>query len=213
MTTSTTVHGFPIPVAGDANNVPSHLSALFSVIEGGSIIKRLSSASIAALTSAEKPAGLVVFSTTTGKLMVSDGVNFANVGLEPVWTPYTPTLSQGASTNIAKTVTYAKYAVAGKWVTCQVSLASAGAGTSGAAVTVTLPVAAAFVSLPVGSGTYLDNGTALYPVIATLASSTTVTLFRADVSDGSGAARVGIDPNIAVAAVDNISFSISYEAA
>ena len=55
------------------------------------------------------------------------------------WNAYTPTVSQGATTDIAKTVTYAKYRQAGKTVDGQVSLVVTGSGTAGFAVQVTLP--------------------------------------------------------------------------
>lgn len=114
MTTNTTIHGFPIPTSGDANNVPSHLSALFAVIEGGSIIKRLSSSAIAALTSGQKPAGLAVYNTTTDRYQKSDGTNFLDDFGLGVWTNYTPRIVQGTSEPGALTVHFAHWCKIGK---------------------------------------------------------------------------------------------------
>ena len=126
------------------------------------------------------------------------------------WTSYTPTLAQGASTNIAKTVTYAKYVAAGKLIICQVRLAPTAAGTAGSPITITLPVTAATSALIVGSGAYSDTGTNLYASVAWLTSTTTLELRRTDQAYTAG---IGADPNIAVASGDAFRASFMYEAA
>lgn len=79
MGTLTPVLGLPVPSAGDANNVPGDLLALANAIDGGSIIKRLSQAQIDALTTAQKPAGLVVYNQTAGQLQISNGASFLSI--------------------------------------------------------------------------------------------------------------------------------------
>ena len=77
--TTSTVHGIEVPDASETNDVPEDIGKVVTALEGGSIVRRLTSAAIAALTAPEKPAGLVVYNTTTGKLQISDGTNFANL--------------------------------------------------------------------------------------------------------------------------------------
>lgn len=68
-----------LPFGATANNVPAHIQLLKDDLNGGSIIRRLTGAQIAALSAPEKVAGVVVYNTTTNKLQISDGTNFANV--------------------------------------------------------------------------------------------------------------------------------------
>lgn len=77
--TTSTVHGIEVPDSAEANNVPEDIGKVVTALEGGSIIKRLTSAQIAALTSPQKPAGLVVYNTTTNVLQISDGTSFADI--------------------------------------------------------------------------------------------------------------------------------------
>lgn len=77
--TTSTVHGIEVPDSAEANNIPEDIGKVVTALEGGSLGKRLTSAQIAALASPQKPSGLVVFNTTTGKLQISDGTNFSNV--------------------------------------------------------------------------------------------------------------------------------------
>ena len=77
--TTSTVHGIEVPDSSETNDVPEDIGKVVTALEGGSIVRRLTSAAIAALTAPEKPAGLVVYNTTTGKLQISDGTNFANL--------------------------------------------------------------------------------------------------------------------------------------
>jgi hypothetical protein len=78
--TTSTVHGIEVPNSSEANDVPEDIGKVVTALEGGSLVKRLTSAQIAALSSPQKPSGLVVFNTTTGKLQISDGTNFARHG-------------------------------------------------------------------------------------------------------------------------------------
>ena len=125
------------------------------------------------------------------------------------WTSWTPTLSQGVSTNIAKTVNYAKYVAAGKLIIATVKVSATAAGTAGSAIRVSLPVTAATSNIVAGSGRY-DDGATLYAALAAIGTTTTIELNRADATfTGS----IGSDPNIAVASGDVFYASFTYEAA
>ena len=77
--TTSTVHGIEVPDSAEPNDTPEDIGKVVTALEGGSIVRRLTGAQIAALTAPQKPAGLVVYNTTTGKLQISDGTNFANL--------------------------------------------------------------------------------------------------------------------------------------
>src|SRR5574343_1535016 len=79
-----------LPIGATANNVPAHIQLLKDDLNGGSIIRRLTGAQIAALTAPEKVAGVVVYNTTTNRLQISDGTNFAD------YVAGTPTYAIGA---------------------------------------------------------------------------------------------------------------------
>lgn len=131
--------------------------------------------------------------------------------LSGAWDTYTPTLAQGASSNIAKTVNMAAYIHFGKLVILNFSLTATAAGTAGSQVTITLPVTAALTGLYVGAGSYNDaSSSAFYPAIISLASTTTLRMVRSDTQPTSG---VGADPNIAVASTDVLSGFAIYQAA
>ena len=130
-------------------------------------------------------------------------------------TSTTPTLAQGATTDIAKTIDYAKYSIASNVVSFQAKLTATAAGTTASAVTVSLPVtaAASAVGMVVGSGYYNDGGTQ-YQAVAYLASATTVALLSTHgTASSSTDDPIGVNPNIAVASTDIINLAISYEAA
>jgi hypothetical protein len=77
--TTSTVHGIEVPDSAEANNVPEDIGKVVTALETGSLIKRLTGAAIAALTAPQKPAGLVVYNTTTNKLQVSNGTSFVDI--------------------------------------------------------------------------------------------------------------------------------------
>lgn len=123
------------------------------------------------------------------------------------WTSYTPILSQGTSTNISKTVVYAKYAKLGKIVHANVRLQSTGTGQAGQAVIVSLPVTAASSGIPAGNGGIFDATVNNYTGWIFLASTTTAGLVSHNNSDN----LVGANPNFAVASGDFINFTFMYE--
>ena len=79
MADTTTVLAMPFPEGSDANDVPADIQALAERIDEVPGIESLTSAEIAALASGEKPAGRVVYNSTTSKLQVSNGTTFADV--------------------------------------------------------------------------------------------------------------------------------------
>ena len=95
--TTSTVHGIEVPDSAEANNVPEDIGKVVTALEGGSIVKRLTGAQIAALTSPQKPAGLVVYNTTTSKVQVSNGTSFADIDTAPAYAAWTPTLTASSS--------------------------------------------------------------------------------------------------------------------
>ena len=62
-----------LPIGATGNNVPAHIQLLKDDLNGGSIIRRLTGAQIAALTAPEKVAGVVVYNTTTNKHQAYNG--------------------------------------------------------------------------------------------------------------------------------------------
>jgi hypothetical protein len=103
--TTSTVHGIEVPDSSEANDIPEDIGKVVTALEGGSIVRRLTGAQIAALTAPQKPAGLVVYNTTTGKLQISDGTNFANVGA-PSYAIGTASSGQSLAVSTDVTITY-----------------------------------------------------------------------------------------------------------
>jgi hypothetical protein len=131
--------------------------------------------------------------------------------LAGAWNSYTPQVDQGVSTNIAKTVTYAKYLQFGKRVEVQGRLELTAAGTSGSPVTVSLPVTAAGAQFyVVGAGSVDDASVSAYGAVVELHSTTRLAFFRTDAPSTS---RIGADPAFALASGDIVSFTVVYEAA
>ena len=79
MTDTTTVLAIPFPEGSDANDVPADMQALAERLDDVPGIESLTSAQITALTAGQKPAGRVVYNSTTSKLQVSNGTSFADV--------------------------------------------------------------------------------------------------------------------------------------
>ena len=77
--TTSTIHGIEVPDSSEANDIPEDIGKVVTGLEGGSIIRRLTSAAIAALTAPQKPAGTVFYNTTTGKLQISNGSTVGDI--------------------------------------------------------------------------------------------------------------------------------------
>lgn len=128
------------------------------------------------------------------------------------WSDFTTVLSQGVSTNIAKTKNYSHYTQHGKMVTWSFRYTTTGTGTAGSAVRMTIPVAeATTVSTACGAGgTAVIAGVVIPTNIRLIGGSGVIEWVRCDTGTTSG---VGLSPNSAVAAADVFQGTITYEAA
>ena len=125
------------------------------------------------------------------------------------WTSYTPVVDQGASTNIAKTISYAKYKQIGKTVFVNMRLDFTGTGSAGSRVTITMPVTPAYkYHQTIGAGTFNDSGVGGYSSIVVFNNSTTKVTFVANSTN----LALGENPNIGIASGDELDLSVVYEA-
>jgi hypothetical protein len=117
------------------------------------------------------------------------------------------TIDQGATTNIAKTISDVYWSYGGAWITAAVTLSVTAAGTAGSSIRVSLPVATVGnVGMVLGTARVLDTSVAPYICTVEIATSTTI-LFK---NDASGAGSVGTAPSFALASGDVIAFNIRY---
>lgn len=199
--TTSTIHGIEVPDSSETNNIPEDIGKVVTALEGGSIAKRLTGAAIAALTAPQKPAGLLVYNTTTNKLQISDGTNFADVdatavsalGIANAALPKaggtmagaiamggSKVTGLGSGTATGDAVTKGQLdAVSGRVTGGYVEWATSGSGV----VTVTLP------ALPSGASNWFMtvNGTVAQPwVFFVQISGTTATVYIADANTGVG---------------------------
>jgi len=79
MADTTDVMALPFPEGSDANDVPADMQALAERLDEAPGIESLTSAEISGVAAGEKPAGRVVYNSTTSKLQVSNGTTFANI--------------------------------------------------------------------------------------------------------------------------------------
>jgi hypothetical protein len=124
-------------------------------------------------------------------------------------TNWTPQIDQGASTNIAKTVTEARYVQMGVVVHAWFLLAITASGTGGSAITITLPITATGHSstTPIGSGLIYDSSaTNQYLGSWSLVSTTQIALN----TNVTGAGAVGASPSFALASGDSIRGHLMY---
>ena len=175
--TTSTVHGIEVPDSSETNNIPEDIGKVVTALEAGSLAKRLTGAAIAALTAPQKPAGLLVYNTTTNKLQISDGTSFVDVGVvsDAAWPTFTTTWTQQAT--IAKTGE-AAYMQVGKLVVVRFALSAASAGTAGQAIKLTLPVTAKAHGAGGGAFWYFDAGTAHYTGFIHLDTTSTCAFYR-----------------------------------
>jgi hypothetical protein len=122
------------------------------------------------------------------------------------WTSYTPTIDQGANTNIATTAKAGRYLKVGRLIIIQATATMNGSGVAGNAVTVSLPAGITINAIGFGRCGYahiFDQSTATrYAGIAEIFTGRI-----GFVGDWSGAALWGSLPNIAIAASDQIDFT------
>jgi len=170
--TTSTVHGIEVPDSAEANNVPEDIGKVVTALEGGSIVKRLTGAAIAALTSPQKPAGLVVYNTTTSVLQISDGTNFADVpafASAGAWTSYTPTVTGWTLGNGSVS---GKYLKDGKTVKGRAKVTLGTTTTIAGTLTLTLPPFTNSAGFQVGGDVVMYVGTSYYGGAVRLQSST-----------------------------------------
>ena len=143
--------------------------------------------------------------------------NFGLVDPWGQWTDYTPTIAQGVTTDIAKTVNRARWMRVGRKVKVEVHVTMTAAGTAGDPITISAPVTVATLSpanaiLGAGSGYFNDTGTAQYSVnvVQVGGNNTTVRMLRCDATFTN---YVGADPSMEIASGDIIGIEFEYEAA
>lgn len=164
-------------------------------------------------TSGTRPTGVegrIIYETDTDLLLVYDGSTWRGfAGPSTGWASYTPTVSQGASTNIAKTVNYSKYTYCGaRAITWNFKLTLTAGGTAGSAATVTLPATSADAASIVGAGAIYDASTATKYSGIWQGPSTTTAVFG---GDWAGTSAWGATPNLALATNDEFVGSITFE--
>ena len=114
---------------------------------------------------------------------------------------------------MSKTVTAARYAGIGAMSWVSVVLAVTGTGTSGTALTVSLPSGHnnTNVNAVLGQGYVYDSSAGtIYRAIALAASATTVRLQR---TDSGSLTSIGSDPSFALGNGDIVAFTAMYERA
>lgn len=131
------------------------------------------------------------------------GINLIHIPtFETRWLTWTPVVSQGVSTNIAKTIDKASYKLIGDLLEYALRLAFTATGTAGSAIIFTLPFTPKYLNYFFnGYGNYRDTGTASYDIFIFNNNSTNQCIFNAT-SVTAESAAVGTNPNIAVASTD-----------
>lgn len=125
--------------------------------------------------------------------------------LSASWTAFTPTLSQGASTDIAATKA-CEYTQRGKEVKARYRLDVTAAGTASADVTLTLPVTASGTGQMIGTAAVSDANAVDWIGVAITATTTTFTIM---IPDG----KLGSAGSYTVASGDVLWALVEYEAA
>jgi len=202
--TTSTVHGIEVPDASEANDVPEDIGKVVTALEGGSIVRRLTGAAIAALTAPQKPAGVYFHNTTTGKLMVSDGTSV----VEPygMWTAWTCTVTGSITNPTGMTQVGSAWTRVGNLVTVRgavtVPLATKGSGTY-------------YFSLPVNMASVYASNLGLLPLgFASRGDTTALLAFPQSAST----VHLRLGPNAigsehVIGDDRTFSFQVTYEAA
>jgi hypothetical protein len=172
---------------------------------------------ISTVTSGTRPAGTegqVIYETDTDAFQAYNG-GWMEYGRTAGATTWTPQIDQGASTNLAKTVTTAFYVRIGNIVFAWGTLALTASGTAGSGVTVSLPVTgvgyAANDSIGVGYISDASAGSNSANCSAWIQAGLATVAFQQDTTTVAG--RWGANPNIALASGDSIRFSVTYRVA
>jgi hypothetical protein len=139
---------------------------------------------------------------------IKDNLNAAFPVAVDAWTSYTPTLAQGATGNISKTVTYAKYMKVGRMVTVNILLAVTGTGTASNFVSVSLPFTAAQAGNLIAGAGWISASSVNYTGAAAINSTTTAAI----IDDGGGSFLGSSGFTAALASGNTVSLSLTYEA-
>lgn len=155
--------------------------------------------------------GMMIYQADLSSQYVWDGTGWVLMSEPPrVWTPQ---VDQGAFTNIAKTVSWARYKRSDGWVSGNVRLAFTGTGGPGTAVSVTAPIAGVNVDTshnPIGIGLFNDASVQQYGVSTNIMSGTK---FQFTLTDAAATGFYGQSPSTAIASGDGVKFSFAYEMA
>jgi hypothetical protein len=169
---------------------------------------------ISTTTSGARPtgtAGQFIYETDTGRVMVYNGSTWMEFGRTSGGQTWTPQIDQGATTNITKTITTARFVQVGNVCYVWCTLALTGAGTAGSAVTVTLPVTPASYNAndSMGSGHIVDASAGANSAnVSVWYSGGAAVYFQIDSTAAAG--RWGTNPSIALASGDGIRFTAQY---
>jgi hypothetical protein len=160
--------------------------------------------------SATNPAFILV-EDITGSVWPEGSEITAGMVASEAWTDFSPVVTQGVALGL--TVTYCRLTKVGRIVTIQGLITFTSSGTAGAQVFLTLPIAAAGVAYRhIGIASFYASG-AQYHLMATLNNSSTIVRFQyAHLTNDS---NLGLNAPFtgAVVNTNNMSFSLSYEAA
>lgn len=131
-------------------------------------------------------------------------------GLLGEWVDYTPVISQGASTNISKTIVRARYKKNGKTIMAQAVCVASATGTANNNIGMTLPSTAKTGSIFIGFFGYYDASANIsYIGGATLGLGLNIVSGARD--NTGGGSYIGTAPNIAVGSGDYIIYNVTYE--
>lgn len=138
------------------------------------------------------------------------GIDVQSLGA--TWQTYTPIVKQGTATNIAKIVNEAKYIKVGDMVTAFCTVSTTASGASGIAL-ISLPFTSGGGQMKrVGAGHVYDANTGTrYTGMAEVYDSDPD--YVGFVGDWSAGSFWGITPTLTLASGDQLSFSVTYEAA
>jgi hypothetical protein len=145
-----------------------------------------------------------------GAALTESDINLYLMGEGGAWTTWTPVVTQSGT--VAATVNRATYGRWGRMIVATVFVTMTGTGTAANGVTVSLPVAAAgyITGTPLGSGWLFDTSAATtYPCLPCWNSASVVTLMSTSSGLGLGAGTF----TAALAAGDQVTFTVTYEAA
>ena len=170
------------------------------------------------VTSGTRPSGAEVYEgrriyeTDTSYWQSYDGSAWSPIGpVDGALTDWTPTVDQGASTNIGKSSTYAKVSRVGRQIQATFRVVFNASGTAGSAIVVSLPVAAAATSniTAIGSGVFITSGAFYNPLIAIIGVTSSRMQFV--IADTATNAYFGTAETIASGEI--LTATIAYESA